>query len=185
LPPRAAFRREATWRAGVDILLARPPERHDRRVVSSGDGNGWVHCRYGHRHWGRFGAAGLLLTDGTRVVLQRRSEWTHEGGTWALPGGARDSHEDAVTAALREAGEEADVDPEQVTPFEQWIDDHGDWSYTTVLAHANTGLQLRASNFESTAIRWWDVDEVAALPLHYGFAATWPRLRDLLAAATR
>jgi 8-oxo-dGTP pyrophosphatase MutT (NUDIX family) len=148
----------------------------------TGDGNGWVRCGLGHRHWGRFGAAGLLLTDGTRVVLQHRSEWTHEGGTWALPGGARDSHEDAVAAALREAGEEADLDPNRVTPFEFWVDDHGGWSYTTVIANADADLELRPSNFESTAIRWWDVDDVATLPLHYGFAAAWPRLRGLLAA---
>ncbi len=44
-------------------------------------------------------------------MLQHRAAWTHEGGTWALPGGARDSHEDAVAAALREAVEEATLDP--------------------------------------------------------------------------
>ena len=34
-----------------------------------GDGDGWVECSLGHRHWGRFGAAGLLLhtsVDGAR-----------------------------------------------------------------------------------------------------------------------
>jgi 8-oxo-dGTP diphosphatase len=163
----------------------RPPAGRGVRAGVIGDGNGWVHCAQGHRHWGRFGAAGLLVTDGRRVVLQHRSEWTHEGGTWALPGGARDSHEDAVTAALREAGEEADLDPAHVRPFEQWLDDHGGWSYTTVLAVAAEPLQLRPVNFESTAIRWWDVAEVAGLPLHYGFAATWPALRGLLDAAPR
>ena len=72
-------------------------------MAHSGDGNGWVVCALGHRHWGRFGAAGLLLTDGRRVLLQHRAAWTHEGDTWAVPGGARDSHEDPITAALREA----------------------------------------------------------------------------------
>ncbi|WP_345409468.1 NUDIX domain-containing protein [Nonomuraea salmonea] len=41
------------------------------------------------------------------VLLQKRSLRCHHGGTWGLPGGARDSHEDAVTSALREAHEEA------------------------------------------------------------------------------
>ena len=27
------------------------------------DGNGWVTDHQGHQHWGRFGAAGLLVTD--------------------------------------------------------------------------------------------------------------------------
>ena len=105
-----------------------------------GDGNGWVRCALGHRHWGRFGAAGLLLTDGVHVLLQHRAPWTHEGDTWALPGGARDSHEDAVAAALREAGEETDLDRRLVERRSaSWVDDHGGWSYTTVLAQHRAG----------------------------------------------
>jgi 8-oxo-dGTP diphosphatase len=146
----------------------------------SGDGNGWVFCRLGHRHWGRFGAAGILITDGTRVVLQHRAEWTHEGGTWAVPGGARDSHEDPVAAALREAVEETTLDPTHVTPFDEWIDDHGGWSYTTVLARTAEPVDLEPANAESVAVTWWSLDEVAALPLHSGFAAAWPHLRERL-----
>ena len=37
------------------------------------------------------------------VLLQLRAAWTHGGGTWALPGGALDSHEDSIAAAKREA----------------------------------------------------------------------------------
>lgn len=146
----------------------------------SGDGNGWVVCALGHRHWGRFGAAGLLVTDGTRVVLQHRAPWTHDGGTWALPGGARDSHEDVLTAALREAAEEAALDPASVTPMKEWVDDHGGWSYTTVVARAIADIAPHAANAESLDVRWWRIDEVATLPLHHGFASAWPRLRALL-----
>jgi 8-oxo-dGTP diphosphatase len=145
-----------------------------------GDGNGWVECSQGHRHWGRFGAAGLLITDGVRVVLQHRAPWTHEGGTWALPGGARDSHEDVVSAALREAAEETALDPHSVRPVHEWVDDHGGWSYTTVVAEALTELRPHAANAESLEIRWWLIDEVDSLPLHTGFASAWPTLRDLL-----
>jgi 8-oxo-dGTP pyrophosphatase MutT (NUDIX family) len=150
----------------------------------SGDGNGWVWCTLGHRHWGRFGAAGILVTDGRQVVLQHRAVWTHEGGTWALPGGARDSHEDAVTAALREAVEETTLRVSHVVPFGEWHDDHGGWGYTTVLARAAHGLELAPANEESDEVRWWPIEEVARLPLHYGFAAAWPHLRDLLNASS-
>jgi len=146
----------------------------------SGDGNGWVICSFGHRHWGRFGAAGILITDGERVVLQHRAPWTHEGGTWALPGGARDSHEDPIAAALREAVEETTLDPARVTPFDEWVDEHGGWSYTTVLARIEHAVDLTPANPESDAIRWWTVDEVAGLTLHWGFAAAWPHLRERL-----
>ena len=71
------------------------------------DGDGWVMCSCGYKHWGLHGAAGLLLVrldkSEPHVLLQLRAAWTHGGGTWALPGGALDSHEDSVTAAGREA----------------------------------------------------------------------------------
>jgi 8-oxo-dGTP pyrophosphatase MutT (NUDIX family) len=71
------------------------------------DGDGWVRCDCGGHHWGLHGAAGLLLvrrdTPEPHVLLQLRAEWTHGGGTWALPGGALDSHEDSIAAAKREA----------------------------------------------------------------------------------
>ena len=73
----------------------------------------------GAHYWGRHGAAGLLLRalrpDGTAaVLLQHRAPWSHQGGTWALPGGARDSDESPEDAAVREAHEEAGLSREQV-----------------------------------------------------------------------
>lgn len=146
-----------------------------------GDGNGWVHCHLGHRHWGRFGAAGLLITDGARVLLQHRAAWTHEGDTWAVPGGARDSHESPVTAALREATEETSLDPDTVSPVGEWVDDHGGWAYITIVAVAEPTIRVHPVNAESTAVRWWALDDVGDLSLHAGFAAAWPALRALVA----
>lgn len=90
-------------------------------VASEGDGNGWVVSESGDRRWGRFGAAGLLLRaadptdpDVPLVLLQHRAVWTASGDTWALPGGALDSHEDAAAAALRETEEEAEIRPADV-----------------------------------------------------------------------
>ena len=148
-----------------------------------GDGNGWVVCSAGHRHWGRFGAAGLLISDGSSVLLQHRAAWTHEGDTWAVPGGARDSHEDALAAALREAAEETSLDPGAVRPVSQYVDEHGGWSYTTIVARTGDRRAVEPVNAESTAIRWWPIDEVATLALHRGFAATWPAVRPLAESA--
>ena len=149
----------------------------------SGDGNGWVVCTQGHQHWGRFGAAGILITDGFRVVLQHRAPWTHEGGTWALPGGARDSHEDAVQAAHREADEETTLTTRPMwRPIGNGSSEHGGWGLPTPpsSAHANSEVDLEPANAESVDIGWWAIDEVDALPLHSGFAAAWPHLRDLI-----
>lgn len=147
-----------------------------------GDGDGWVACERAHRHWGRYGAAGLLLRhrgqDDDAVLMQHRAEWSHHGGTWGIPGGARDSTEHPVHAALRETEEEAGVSPREVQVHGLRYDDHGGWSYTTVLAAADRRLDARPTGGESVDVRWTPVDEVAALPLHPGFAASWPALRD-------
>jgi 8-oxo-dGTP diphosphatase len=146
-----------------------------------GDGDGWVECVQGHRHWGRHGAAGLLLRavddDGTvRVLTQHRAEWTHDGGTWGIPGGARDSHEDATEAALREAHEETALDVAAVRVRGASAVEHGGWGYTTVLADTPHPLPVEP-NAESAELRWVPESEVSALPLHPGFGAAWPRLR--------
>jgi 8-oxo-dGTP pyrophosphatase MutT (NUDIX family) len=145
------------------------------------DGNGWVYCALGHRHWGRFGAAGVLVTDGSAVLLQYRAGWTHEGDTWAVPGGARDSSETPIQAALREAVEETSLDTQVVEPVGKWVDEHGGWSYTTIVALTATQETVEPTNAESSALRWWSIDEVADLRLHHGFAAAWPHLRTLIA----
>ncbi len=49
------------------------------------------------------------------VLLQHRAAWSHQGGTWGLPGGARDSHETVEQAAIREAHEEAGLSEDQLT----------------------------------------------------------------------
>jgi len=166
-----------------------PVERGSRQApyrggVAAQDGNGWVACRCGVRHWGRYGAAGLLLVrrPGPQVLLQLRAAWTHEGGSWAVPGGARDSHEDVVAAALREAHEEAGVEADRVDVLGELLGvDHTDWRYTYVVALAAGDLTLSGPTAESEEIRWVDTSAVAELSLHPGFAGAWPRLRSLLA----
>ncbi len=146
-----------------------------------GDGDGWTVDDEGHRRWGRHGAAGLLLRapgpDGPLVLLQHRAAWSHHGGTWGIPGGARDSHEDPVTGALREAAEEAGTDPGDVVVRAVVVTVPGRaWSYTTVVADAATALAVQA-DAESDELRWVPERDVDTLPLHPSFALTWPTLR--------
>ncbi|MFV0495253.1 NUDIX hydrolase [Mycobacterium sp.] len=152
-----------------------------------GDGDGWVISERGAHYWGRYGAAGLLLRaprgDGTpAVLLQHRAVWSHQGGTWGLPGGARDSHETSEQTAVREAREEAGLDAGRVRVRAAVVTAEvagmgGDrWSYTTVVADAGDLLET-VPNRESAELRWVGEDEVADLPLHPGFAASWDGLR--------
>ena len=161
------------------------PEAHSLQSMR-GDGNEWVISATGNRYWGRYGAAGLLLRaptpDGTiAVLLQRRAIWSHHGGTWGLPGGARDSHETPEQAALREAFEETGVRPDQVAiaasvvtaaPFGTH------WTYTTVIADAAELLAV-VGCAESAELRWVGQHQVADLRLHPGLAESWQRLREM------
>jgi carboxylate-amine ligase len=183
---RRAFERRG-WQGVLDVIRLDPaaPAFQPTR----GDGNGWVDCVCGQRHWGRHGAAGLLVArpgpQGPQVLLQLRAAWTHQGGTWGLPGGARDSHESAAEAARREAWEEAGIAPEHVGLLGEQVDDHGPWSYTYVLAAAPPATEAKATNRESDEVAWLELADVDQRPLHPGLGAAWPSLRlkltDLLA----
>lgn len=142
------------------------------------DGDGWVGCALGHRHWGLHGAAGLLLVapgqHGPQILLQHRAPWSHHGGTWGIPGGARARSESAAQAALREAVEETGLATAEVALRGEVVDDHGGWAYTTVLAQAARPLPVHPLDGESLALAWVPLAEVESYPLHPGFAAGWP-----------
>lgn len=157
---------------------ARPPAgRH-----FTGDGDGWVTGPEGDKHWGLFGAAGMLLHDPARgVLLQHRVAWSHHGGTWGIPGGARHSGESAIDAAIRESAEETgipgrgDIDLLGVSVL-----DLGYWSYSTLVARARTPLTPHVTDVESVDVDWVPVADVSRLELHPGFAADWPALSGAL-----
>ena len=158
-------------------------------MVTSGDG--WTTCAAGHRHWGLFGAAGLLLRtppgEPPAVALQLRAERSHHGGTWGILGGARDGDETAVEAALREAGEEATVDPALIDVEASYVDDHGGWAYTTVLARPVRRIDVADLRLdgESDGVAWLPLAGLGQVELHPGLAASLTRLLPLLDAAGR
>lgn len=148
----------------------------------------FVQCSCGQRHWGRYGAAGLLLTDRacTGVLLQKRSRHVHSGGTWSVPGGALERGEDPVAAALREAHEEAGLRSRDLVVDRTIVGtDHGTWSYTYVVAEAPRPevAELRvagSTSWEADRTTWVDLDEVGSYRLHPGLREVWPRLREEL-----
>ncbi|MEU2348318.1 NUDIX domain-containing protein [Modestobacter sp. NPDC049651] len=148
--------------------------------------DGWTTCALGHRHWGLAGAAGLLVhrpgAAGVEVLLQLRVEWSHFGGTWGTPGGALHPAESAADGALREAGEELGLGRADLRLGAESVDDHGGWAYTTVLATPVGALDAAdlSLNEESTGVGWFPLGELAAVPLHPGFAASLPTLLPLL-----
>src|SRR5580692_6927977 len=59
-------------------------------------------------------------------------------------------------------------------------DDHGGWSYQTVIASAPRPFPVRAVSSETSQVSWVAVEDVADLDLHPGFAEQWPVLRAAL-----
>src|ERR1700690_4361532 len=129
-----------------------------RRVMVAGmsgrSGNGWGTCEQEDQHWGLFGAAGLLAfvpgpdsPGGSLVLLQHRAKWSHEGGTWSLPGGAMDSEETPAEGGLREADEECGVNPKLVVPRGLFSDEHGGSVCHTVLAEAQDAFKAYADAY--------------------------------------
>lgn len=155
-------------------------------------GDGYITCSQGHLHWGKYGAAGLLVftkgEDGlTRYLLQKRSPNVHMGGTWSTPGGAIHYGEHPVDGAKREAIEE--LGGEHIASL--WhtttlVNDHGGWVYYTILMKSpsafTTGPGADHAAWESEGTAWFTAEEMQSLPLHPGFAAT---LSQSLEAAER
>ncbi|KAI5866540.1 hypothetical protein GGS23DRAFT_276114 [Durotheca rogersii] len=137
----------------------------------------FVTCTLGHEHWGRYGAAGLLIyrfgaSGEVEMLLQLRAPWLHHGDTWGLPGGALESGETAEQAAFREAREELGVDArEYLEPGGAVVDDsHGSWHYTTILAALAKPLEISdmTPNDESVRLQWFTRRELRSIPLHPG-----------------
>ena len=138
--------------------------------------------------WGKFGAAGLFLVAGDEVLLQHRATWTNNGGTWGIPGGARDKPESPEQAALRETEEETGISPADVEVLDAVVTagpfSEG-WTYTTVLARTVSGQRLATTaNEESAELRWVPFGQVEELELLAPFREALPGLRERWAELT-
>lgn len=140
-------------------------------------GDGFITLADGTARWGRFGAAGVLVRAGDRMFVAQRSRHCHNGGTWAIPGGALDLDETPLDGALREFAEEIghELDDFEVVTVHE--DDHGGWSYWTIVLELAEAFEPPAQlHWETAATAWVTADELAALELFPAFRATCARL---------
>jgi 8-oxo-dGTP diphosphatase len=152
-------------------------------------GDGFVTLADGTRRWGRFGAAGVLVRcvggpngdESWWYFLARRSEWCHQGGCWAIPGGALHQGESPVEGALREFAEEvgAVLAEGEFTVAEVHEDNHGGWSYWTVIVDVPERFappEAAALNWETAETGWVSHHRLSGLELHSAFRSTLVRL---------
>lgn len=140
---------------------------------------GMITCARGCRHWGRHGAAGLLLVSSDSVLLQLRAN-SHHSGTWSTPGGSLEPGETPLQAAFREVHEELRGVPPVSGIALAHVTDHGGWAYRTFVGSVDHPMPVWPRNGESERVSWIPIDEVDSLTLHPGFAHSWPALRSEL-----
>lgn len=134
------------------------------------------------RRWGRYGAAGVLFVhpESESFLLSLRSGSVHHGGTWAIPGGALDHGESAEEGARREVAEELGLPEDFGRTVAAYEDRVGDgWSYTTVVVEVDEMVDVAVSDWESEAVGWFTIREMATLRLHPGFRQSfWRAVRE-------
>jgi 8-oxo-dGTP diphosphatase len=153
--------------------------------VDPTSGDGFVRVADGSLRWGRYGGAGLLVrhvaepADAVSYFVALRSQLTHMGGTWGIPGGALAEGETPVEAAVREFREEVGLalTPERIALVHE--DDHGGWSYWTVVVDVPERFALpgaAALNWETAGTGWIPHHRLSELELHDAFRRTLVRL---------
>lgn len=154
----------------------------------------FVACPGGSEHWGPAGAAGLALwsEEGSgALLLQKRAAFTHQGGTWSVPGGALELGEDVRAAAIRETGEELAVDLGGLRVVGEVVDmcphDGCGWTYTTIVAVVPGRPHAVPGNWESESLQWTERTDLEAAgagiggpALHVGLRRSLPRIVELV-----
>jgi mutator protein MutT len=123
----------------------------------------------GRRYNGMAGA-GILFTDGERILLLKRGHGGDFGGTWAIPGGRTEKGESAIDTAVRETKEEVGlITGTRFAAFEE-ID--GRHRFHVYLYAVSEPFECKISK-EHDDWRWIPLNDLDRYKLH-------PRLEEAL-----
>lgn len=111
-------------------------------------------------------AAGIIFTDGKKILLLKRETGDHSK-TWAIPGGKAHEKETPIENAKREAKEEIG------TVQGKEIDKYSVENFTGYIYKVDMPFKVTL-NKEHSQYEWVDLDKVKEKNLHPSFAKEWP-----------
>lgn len=112
--------------------------------------------------------AGIFFTDGTSVLLLKRSDSGDHADTWALPGGTAKKGESAINTAIRETKEETGLDSIPGYRIESLDTKNGRQKFTVFIYRINDHFDVDLSH-EHNDWEWIDFDQLSNKSLHPKF----------------
>ena len=125
-------------------------------------------------------AAGILFTDGTKILLLKRSNEGDHGNTWSLPGGKGKDGETEIGNAIRETKEETGVKSIPGHRIDSLSNQNGRQKFTCFIYKVSEIFDVNLSN-EHTDWEWVDIKSLGSKELHPKLKEEMPRyLRSIM-----
>jgi 8-oxo-dGTP pyrophosphatase MutT (NUDIX family) len=112
--------------------------------------------------------AAIFFTDGSSVLLLKRSDSGDYPDTWALPGGTAKTGESAIGTAIRETKEETGLDSIPGHRIESLATKNGRQSFTVFIYRVGEHFDIELSH-EHTDWEWVDFNTFSKKTLHPKF----------------
>lgn len=159
--------------------------KHQRRNANRRRRGRHVFCNHGRNHWGKFGAAGVLVECDGYVLLAQRSFSLSKKGQWTVPGGALAARwEEPVSGAMRELFEE--VHGFNVFDFKlvghDTVGCECGWAYTTFRVSVPDLVTVYVGDWETRRVAWVPVEMVENMNLLSAFRRYWKSHSRMIAA---
>lgn len=121
----------------------------------------------GKKYWGKKGA-GILFTDGDKVLLLRRKGGgaADHAGKWGIPGGKTEGNESPIETAKRECKEE--IGGYEGTRVAQFDEVDGHHKFTVFVFKIDKPFDVSISE-EHDKSEWIPIAELRSYPLHPEF----------------
>ena len=118
----------------------------------------------GRKYSGKRGA-GIIFTDGNKILLLKRAEGDHTG-SWGQPGGKAKEGETNIDTAIRESKEECgNFEGYRIAEFEEKDGLH---RWTTYIYRIKQPFDCKLSK-EHSDWKWYDIDKLKYVDLHPKF----------------